>query len=87
MRNPRNRDAVSRQVDAMTTDKSLRHFFVVKCYFDDIRAHELCRKADNFGITNPYQLKATVAHDERILEKLGLSSVDIMLTLKGLEGI
>ena len=66
-------------------DEALHNFFFVKCFIDADRADILVDKAADFGISSPHMLKLSVSRDGTLLEKLGMSSVDIMLTLKGLE--
>lgn len=66
---------------------TLHHFFFVKCYIDANRATKLVGAAEDMGISTPYLLKLAISEDSKTLEKMGMSSVDIMLTLKGLETI
>ena len=65
----------------------LHHFFFVKCYIDSSRASELVDRAEDLGISTPYLLKMALSEDNETLEKLGMTSVDAMLTLKGLDSM
>jgi hypothetical protein len=45
----------------------------------------LTARAGDRGIITPTQLENAIGRDNKTLEKMGMTPVDVMLTLKGLE--
>jgi len=66
---------------------TLNHFFYVNCYVDEERAEVLGARAAEEGITTPSELQEAISRDRSTPETLGMTPVDVMLTLKGLETI
>jgi hypothetical protein len=66
---------------------SLQRFFFVQCYIEEYRAEQVGEIAAEQGITTPSLLKLAVARDRTTLHRFGMTSVEIMLTLRGLERV
>lgn len=68
--------------------EQLQRFFFSQCYLKEDRASILVvQKVADLGIHSARELRTALARDSRLLESLGMSSVDLMRTLKGLESV
>ena len=81
-----NHRTVEQPVDVDKTH-DLFSFLFGKCFIDRERAEMILNQAHNIGVFNAQSLKKEALRDDLVLEKIGMTSVDIMLTLRALENL